>query len=329
MIIALGLNWLCKFSDWVYQIFYLKGIFQVVRVAHDYTLGLLPIPSIYLIVPAFFYYFYRNRTSNLKAFLVATITCIIWIVGLFYLLWGINYTQPQLKTTLNLPSPQIDSVYIEKVFLEQTEIVSSLANQNNTFPSLKKIENEIRIQQEKILKEWQIPTAGRVRIRKLPGGSLLHIRTSGIYIPHVFEGHLDGGLYFKQHPFTIAHEMAHGYGYGDESVCNFVAYLTCIQSDMPALKYSAELAYWRYLARYYAYHFPDEWSQIKEQLSPALKADLEAIRQHISKYKNLMPVFRDLIYDKYLKTHGVTAGIKSYDQMIELIAAYRLKNSAQ
>ena len=112
-------------------------------------------------------------------------------------------------------------------------------------------------------------------------------------------------------------------------MCNFVAYLTCIQSDMPALKYSAELAYWRYLARYYAYHFPDEWSQTKEQLSPALKADLEAIRQHISKYKNLMPVFRDLIYDKYLKTHGVTAGLKSYDQMIELIAAYRLKNSAQ
>jgi hypothetical protein len=38
---------------------------------------------------------------------------------------------------------------------------------------------------------------------------------------------------------------------------------------------------------------------------------------------------RDVIYDKYLKSHGVKAGIKSYDQMIELIAAYRQKEYSE
>ena len=326
LILTLGLNWLCNSSVWVYETLYLKGIFQFFRIIHDYTLGLLPIPSLYLIVPSFFYFFYRKRCSNIKSFLLATLTCLIWIVVFFYLLWGINYTQPQLKTTLGLPPPQIDSSYIKTTFLQQTDIVTALAKSTKSQPSLKEIESEIRIQQEEILRMWKIPTVGRVRIRKLPAGSLLRIRTSGIYIPHAFEGHLDGGLFYKQHPFTMAHEMAHGYGFGDESVCNFIGYFTCIRSSEPALQYSAELAYWRYLLRYYAYHYPEEWKALKENLDPALQADLDSIRQHISRYKNLMPVLRDKIYDKYLKSHGVSAGIKSYDQMIELIAAYRMKN---
>ena len=327
LILTLGLNWLCKSSIWAYETLYLRGIFQFFRIIHDYTIGLLPIPSLYLIAPAFFYFFYRKQFRSIKFFLIATLTCLVWIVVFFYLLWGINYTQPQLKKVLELPPPNIDSIYIKTAFLEQTEIVSALAKSNITYPKLKEIEDEIRVHQEDILKDWNVPTVGRVRIRKLPAGSLLRIRTSGIYIPHAFEGHLDGGLYYKQHPFTMAHEMAHGYGYGDESVCNFIAYLTCTQSEMPALRYSAELAYWRYLVRYYAYHFPEEWQELRENLDPDLQADLEEIRKHISRYKNLMPVLRDVIYDKYLKSHGVSAGIKSYDQMIELIASYRAKNN--
>lgn len=316
---------LCKISPWIYENIYLKGLFQLIRIIHDYTLGFLPIPSIYLIAPLFFYFFYRKRCGSLRSFITATITCLTWIIALFYLLWGINYTQPSLNETLQLASAEIDSIYIKETFLEQTGLVTRLAQSNIEYPELVNIENEIRQQQEKLLSLWAVPTLGRVRIRKLPAGSLLRIRTSGIYIPHAFEGHLDGGLYYKQHPFTMAHEMAHGYGYGDESVCNFVAYLTCIESKLPALVYSAELAYWRYLARYYAYHYPEEWQDLRASLDPALNEDLEAIREHISRYKDLMPVMRDVIYDKYLKSHGVKAGIKSYDQMIELIAAYRKK----
>ena len=188
---------------------YLRGIFQFFRIVHDYTIGLLPIPSLYLIAPAFFYFFYRKQFRSIKPFLIATLTCLVWIVVFFYLLWGINYTQPQLKKVLELPPPNIDSIYIKTAFLEQTEIVSALAKSNITYPKLKEIEDEIRVHQEDILKDWNVPTVGRVRIRKLPAGSLLRIRTSGIYIPHAFEGHLDGGLYYKQHPFTMAHEMAH------------------------------------------------------------------------------------------------------------------------
>ena len=247
---------------------------------------------------------------------------IIWVINLFYILWGFNYTQPSIYDSLNLEPTKIDSSYLDRAFLDQTKVVEAMAQKDHDSIKLTKLENHLRELQEEILDDFEIPTIGRVRIRKLPAGLLLSIRTSGIYIPHAVEGHIDGGSYYKQHPFTLAHEMAHGYGYTDESVCNFIAYLTCRNSDLAIVRYSAELAYWRYLARAYRQYHPEEWVKTYDSLDPGLLADLQQIRDHITRYPDLMPIMKDIIYDNYLKSHGVSAGIKSYDMMIDLIAAY-------
>ena len=123
----------------------------------------------------------------------------------------------------------------------------------------------------------------------------------------------------------MAHEMAHGYGFTDESVCNFIAYLTCMKAEETALTYSATLAYWRYLAKYFRYFFPEEYKSFRMTLNLVILNDLDEIHRHIEKYKDLMPRSRDIIYDSYLKSHGVKSGIKSYDEMIKLIAAHNQK----
>ena len=317
------LNLLFGYSTFAYEVLYRQSLFQIIRVSHDFTLGYLPIPSLYLIVPTFFWFFFRNNCLSVRSFLTALIAALLWIINLFYLLWGFNYQQPSLYTELDLDRPMLDSTYIKQAFLDQTLVLDSLASDYMMVPGHSQLETEIRKAQETLLKEWGTPTWGRVKVRKLISGSLLRFRTSGIYIPHAFEGHLDKGLYVKQHPFTLAHEMAHGYGYTDESVCNFIGYLTCLKTGNPYIRYSAELAYWRYLSRYYAYYYADEWTSRYDNLPAIVRKDLDQIRKHNSRYKDLMPVMRDVIYDNYLKSHGVKAGLKSYDQMIELIAAYR------
>lgn len=320
LILVLALNYLFKIWPWFYEWGYLKSVFQAFRIAHDYTLGFLPIPSLYLIAPIFIGFFYYKRSKTRFWLLKSTLACLIWIIVAFYIFWGFNYTQPSLYRHLGMERVEIDSAYISQAYMRQSaKLVKML---ENDIPDIRNYENTIRLSQEKLLKEWDIPTVGRVRVRKILSGSLLHIRTSGIYIPHAFEGHVDSGLYSKQHPFTMAHEMAHGYGFTDESVCNFIAYLTCLQTDDPYIQYSAELAYWRYLARYYKYYHSDTWAEKRAMLAPQLLEDLDQIRLHIQKYKDWMPKYRDVIYDQYLKSHGVKAGIKSYDEMIMLIAAY-------
>jgi len=309
-----------------YDIFYFRGLFQFFRVAYDMTLGNLPFPSIYIIVPAFFGYFLWSAKGSKLWLLKALGASLIWVVVLFYTLWGFNYTQPSLYRQLEMASVSVDSSYIAEKFKKQTLVVEQiLANNLVHSQSPSDMESKIRVELESLLNEWNFPTAGKVRVRKIPKGSLLHFRTSGIYIPHALEGHLDKGLYYRQHPFTMAHEMAHGYGITDESACNFIAYLVCQNSKDQNIFYSGELAYWRYLAKYYKAWHKDAWDEEYASLSPRLQADLVEIRNHIERYKDLMPKYRDVIYDSYLKSHGVSAGIKSYDEMIMLIAAYQQK----
>lgn len=316
-----------SYCPFLYEVLYFRGLYQGIRVAHDFSFGLLPLPSLYLITIYFIWYFFRDVKRNMSSWLSAALRFIIWAVIFFYLGWGYNYNQEKLSSRLSLDPPALDSTYISQAFLKQTKAIyalkDSMTGQKSQYFF---IENGIRKHQEALLKKWDIPTYGRVRVRYLWPGFLLHFRTSGIFIPHASEGHIDGGLYVKQHPFTMAHEMSHGYGITDESEANFVAYMTCLQSDQLDIIYSAELAYWRYLARYYKSFHPDSWSEFYDNLDARLIQDLNLINIHISKYKDWMPKYRDIIYDNYLKSHGVKAGIRSYDQMILLIAAYKEKH---
>ncbi len=322
ILVLLG-NFLFYKSVWAYTVLYQNGLFQLIRVIYDYTLGWLPFPSIYIILPLFLWYFLFDRRHTLKSFALAVLTALVWLINLFYLLWGFNYAQPSPYQTMNLEKVAIDSTYLSETFIAQTALVSTMAKDTHAELPKTELEDIIRIRQEALLRKWNIPTTGRVRIRLLPAGALLRLRTSGIYIPHAIEGHIDGGLYYKQHPFTLAHEMAHGYGFTDESVCNYIAYLSCYDSENSLISYSAELAYWRYLARAYRGYHRAEWADTYSGLSNELKSDLKAINDHVNRYKDLMPKSRDIIYDKYLKSHGVSAGIASYDQIVDLIAAFR------
>jgi len=328
LLLLIILNFLFSFFPLLYDAIYLNGIFQIVRVFHDFSFGLLPIPSLYLFVPGMIFIFFWDSFNSWKNFLISLTGFLLWVVNLFYLLWAFNYHQPRLKNVLDLSTAQPDSIYISTAFEAQTAKLGLMVYALEDSWDLDYYEKQIRESQESLLSSWSIPTLGRVRVRKIIPGSLLHFRTTGIYIPHAIEGHIDAGLYHVQHPFTMAHEMAHGYGITDESECNFIAYLSCLAVDDPNIKFSAELAYWRYLASYYSRLHRDDWKTVYSCLDPQLRFHLEKIREYVNRYKNWMPNYRDKIYDRYLKSHGVSAGISSYDEMIFLIKAYSEKQEA-
>ena len=187
---------------------------------------------------------------------------------------------------LDLKPSGVDSIYITQAFQSQTAKLSLLVYEANVDSIPSQLEEDMREIEETLFSSWGIPVAGRMRIRRLPGGSLLHFRTSGIYIPHAFEGHIDDGLHPLQQPFTLAHEMAHGYGLTDESECNFVAYLACMKSPNVSVRFSAELAYWRYLAGYFRKLDPEGWPAVYNAIDPAILEHLKSIREHVDRYSD-------------------------------------------
>jgi hypothetical protein len=156
-----------------------------------------------------------------------------------------------------------------------------------------------------------------------PEGMLLSISTAGFYLPFAGEGYIDPGLHTLQWSFTIAHEMAHVQGLTDEGSCNFIGLLTCLHSQDAVIRYSGLLSYWGYLYRQMIQLDPNNAKLVRNDLTPAVRADLRAIRRKINEYPDIFPRFRNLVYDSYLKTHGIPDGLRSYDGMVDLMIRWK------
>jgi len=119
----------------------------------------------------------------------------------------------------------------------------------------------------------------------------------------------------------MAHELAHGYGIGDEGSCNFIAYLTCSTSDDPVLNYTGLLSYWRSVASQYRSIAPEEYKEARAALPRGIIEHMQRIREEMDKYPDIFPKVRDATYNAYLKTQGVEEGLKSYSRVVLLVQA--------
>jgi hypothetical protein len=327
----------CGLAHWVYQI-YGTYIFPLIRTIYDYTLGMIPFASIYILIVVllllFFFRKYKKAGSKSKTWvyhILSTFNFLGWVIFLFYFLWGFNYYRPSWiekhgHTAVNPDSAMIIqeiqtvSARVNELRIKISEDTSALSYH----PDWTIMENDIRIEQKRFLTSYGDKAIGRVRIRQLyPKGVLLSLSTAGIYIPLVCEGHIDPGLNPIQWPFTLAHEMAHGYGYTDEGECNFIGFVTCIQSEDPHIQYSGWLGYWRYLYREVDHLSEEKADRVYASMFPGVKADLKAIRKDINRYPDILPWFRDVIYDFYLKSHGMSDGLASYDGIISLVLTWK------
>jgi Protein of unknown function (DUF3810) len=332
--------------DWTEKV-YSRGIFQGVRYVLDYALGWLPFPLAYILFGWLFW-----RLAKGLRFLVAEkeialsrrllqsgrrlLLFLFGALALFYWLWGFNYYRIPLEQQLGLPPRvAITTDYLKTELEAQTNLLLALRTQlqpdsGQAIPEAfqtAQLETHVRQAVENQLKTLHFPTPGKVRGRQpFWPGFLLRFGAAGIYNPFTGECNTDQGLHFLTVPYNLAHEFCHGYGFGDEGVCNFLAYLALAQSDRPDLRYSAELDYWRELAGAYRRRLPEDYKTIWENLPAGFHDDLANIYKKMDQYPEYFEAFRYKVYDGYLKAQGVREGMQSYSKVVLLVKAYREKN---
>jgi Protein of unknown function (DUF3810) len=327
-------NWVGQSIGHSFFAFYQTYIFRFIRSFYDYTLYFLPFASIYLILPLVvlaMYKYVKKKDINYENKLTNGFRKVVNIAGIwygsFYLLWGFNYHEPTIADVARLENINITDqmVFAElQMVTKELNILRQEADIDTTemdqFTSIEFIETDVRSLLKRVLVYLKTDTTANVRVRPLyPRGTLLSLTTAGIYIPYTFEGHFDPGIAKVQYPFTIAHEMSHGYGYTDEGVCNFLAYLACKKSKFPYIKYSGSLGYWRYLYNYFL-NIDEKLAKMElKSLTVGVKNDIKAIRRQNNAYLELMPTLRDLIYDSYLKANGIQSGLDSYFEVIKWV----------
>ncbi len=247
---------------------------------------------------------------------------------LFYWLWGFNYKRTDVNSLLQMDKERPSQEFIYDEYCRITDSLLQIREQFD--PSLireYRVENNtIRRDLERIFKFVELNVSGKVRVRKIrPRGVLLRFSTAGIYLPFVGEGHIDAGLHPITHPFTMMHEMSHGYGWTGEDDCNFFALLGCVNSADPFIRYSGYFGYWRYLRSQVFRLDRERFNLFYREIPEPLFSDYREVISYQDKYPNFLPRLRDLIYDNYLKSHGIADGLISYSQMIVL--SYRWQQS--
>jgi len=155
--------------------------------------------------------------------------------------------------------------------------------------------------------------------------SYTHI--TGVY--SYFTGEANINIAFPDYtiPFTAAHELAHQRGIAKEDEANFVAFLVCMESDDPYIRYSAYLSVLEYVSN--AYYTADnskehaDYIELRRSLDIKVRYEQKAYSEFFDKYRdNVAADISGATNDIYLQSQGVSAGSASYGMVVDLAVAY-------
>lgn len=321
---------------------YSRGLFLGIRWTIDNLLAWFPFPLIYLfltglLISVFYYVLKWIRTKmtwrkRLASGVGGVLAFLGGVVFFFLILWGFNYGRVPVENQLGLEPKPLSLEELKEELKLETEYIVELRSQipRITDSALtaeylpENLERQLRRNLENRLQRYHFPTVGNVRGRYLyPKGIFLRFSSAGLYFPWTGEGHVDPGLHALQIPYVMAHELAHGYGFGDEGTCTFWGYLACIYSDNPIIAYSGHLGYWRELAADFRRYEPEQYPKFRESLPLGIQKDLDAINETLLSYPDVLPHVRYVAYDAYLKTQGIEEGMLNYDRVTMLVRAWR------
>jgi hypothetical protein len=155
-------------------------------------------------------------------------------------------------------------------------------------------------------------------------GAFTRIGLSGIYSPFTGEPNYNADMPDFQLPFTMAHEMAHQRGVARESEANFVAYLVCIGSRDPFVRYSGYRNGLGVLGELYRVE-PEKARELAKQLGPGFREDSRRAALFWAKAYGPAASLTNRVNDLYLRANRVRRGTADYAASTTLVVGYYLR----
>ena len=157
--------------------------------------------------------------------------------------------------------------------------------------------------------------------------SYTHI--TGVYSYFTGEANINVAFPDFTIPYTAAHELAHQRGVAREDEANFIAFLVCLESDDPYIKYSGYVMTLEYLLdAHYLGDISEGHSAYRElyfTLSESVRNEQKAYYEFFQKYDdNIIADVSGAVNDAYLQSQG-TPGRISYGLVVDLAVKYYSK----
>ena len=243
------------------------------------------------------------------------------VYALFLATWGANYSRSSLEARTALELAPATTEEMTSLTLSLAQIVADNAhaahgpNLNAAFWAGKASLRDVIYDFEG--QEVTLPS----RVKATPPGLLmLSGQATGVISPFWLEAHVDRALPDYAFLAVGLHELAHVAGYSSEAETDFVAAMAGLKADDPYVRYSVALS----LFSRFAWQLPGDAYQAAYDLLPQVAIDDLAKRRAVRvKYSPPKPVrkVQAKVYDSYLRTQGVSAGIKDYGRVANYLAS--------
>lgn len=342
---ALLLTTLAQFNPRVVEAYYSRGLYPRLATVMSWLNGwapfslaefvLTPLVVIALVAAAWRAWALYSRRASMFFFALLILSKILWVTGggltAFTLLWGLNYYRLPLSEIVNFERRTASAEELERVgriVIDEINAHYLLANRDatNAAPT---IDDSSRMGEElnRIFDEQaaflKINQASRPAVPKLLlcSPALTRLGISGIFIPFTGEPSVNAEVPAFDLPFAAAHELAHQRGFAREDEANFIAFLICVKSRDPLVRYAGHLNALRVLSLL-ARVAPERARSLAAELQRGPRADLQTRRAFWLKAGGRVGAIGAIVNDSYLKANGVRSGSGSYEDAATLIVSF-------
>ena len=287
----------------------------------------------------------KFKTENFRTYLLCfgryLALKLVQLYVVFMLIWGLNYQKSSpaksfdLKIDSNYTAVQLDNLSLDLMddlnkyrqllsdsLIQKIEVDLILKNSILNYSQLEYRFPQLHLDRP-VLKEAAFPSWGD------------YLGYLAFYQPITGEAILRTDVPLLTLPYTSCHELAHQMGYASEAEANFIAFVVATESSDALLRYSMLLQLFTYcqsehlglIAKSGNY---EKWKTIvnrnKDKLDPKVIADRKKIKDFFLKRQHLLLPASTTLYDQFLQWNKQSKGIKSYDEVLLWVIAYKKQN---
>lgn len=267
----------------------------------------------------------RRQTRSWRP-IVAGVASTLLVAGLavvwFQLAWGLNYARPPVDVRMALPpgAPSAGEVAALLTRAVAGANADHAAAHAEGFPGRFDVPAALVGALHEVERGDGRPhptTPGRPK-ETLLGAYFRMAGVDGLTAPAALETLLNPDLTGPERPFVLAHEWAHLSGYAPEADANFAAFRAVMRGG-PAARYSG----WLFLLSEAARQVPREpRREALAALASGPRDDLAAIERRAAAQIDIVQRLGWRVYDGYLRSQGVAAGVRSYSRVTDLLVRF-------
>lgn len=154
----------------------------------------------------------------------------------------------------------------------------------------------------------------------------------GMYFPFFAECNINTAQPDYGIPFTAAHESAHSRGIAFENECNFLAFLSCVNSDYPEFRYSGYMEALKFCSNELIsadFELWQKWRESQQSVTQGMQQDYTGMNEYIDDHQGEINEVSDKVNDTFITVQGVPEGVQSYNRVTELILKYYVSQKSQ